>query len=114
MRSPEPSKPYSVIAEQRGGIVLAARTAGCALAVTPLLRWATITHAVRPGRHWRRSCPRCSTPLGPRGDLLALSPVARCGRCKQRLGPPPAAPETAVAPSAALLIWSGLHRLPPV
>jgi leader peptidase (prepilin peptidase) / N-methyltransferase len=112
MRSPESRRPYNVVATHQGGIVLAARAATCALAFTLPLRWAVITHAVRPGRPWRRTCPRCSTPLGPRGDLLALSPLARCGRCKQRLGPPPAALETAVALTAAVLVWSGLRGLP--
>lgn len=93
-------------------IVLGLRFAGCALTVTPLLRWAVVAHAVRVGRPWRRCCPRCATPLGPRGDLRALSPVARCGRCGQRLGPPPGALELAAGLSAAALVWSGLRGLP--
>lgn len=96
----------------RSGIGLALRTAACVLTVTPLLRWAVITHAVRAGRPWRRSCPRCATPLGPRGDLLALSPVAQCGRCAQRLGPPPGTLELVVALSATVLLWSGMRGLP--
>ena len=96
----------------RRGIVLALRTAACALLVTPLLRWTVIAHAVRAGRPQRRSCPRCAALLGPRGDLLALSPVARCGQCEQRLGPPPGTLELVAALSAAMLVWSGMRGLP--
>src|SRR5262245_6358555 len=102
MRSQDSSKAHDLNAASRSRIATAVRTAGCALAVTPLLRWAVITHAVRSGRPWRRSCPRCATMLGPRGDLLALSPTARCGRCGQRLGPPPGTLELAAALSVGL------------
>src|SRR4051794_17952613 len=99
-------------ASPRRRIVLGLRFASCALTVTPLLRWAVVTHAVRVARPWRRSCPRCATLLGPRGDLRALSPAGRCGRCGQRLGPPPGALELAAVLSAAALVWSGLRGLP--
>ena len=91
---------------------LVIRTAVCVLTVTPLLRWAIIAHAVPSGRPRRRSCPRCATRLGPRGDLRAMTPIARCGRCGQRLGPPPGVPEAATALSTAVLVWSGLRGLP--
>lgn len=81
------------------------------LAITPLLRWAVIAHAVRPGRPWRRACPRCATPLRPGWNLGALSPLARCGTCRQRLGPPPWTLELVAAVSAAALIVSGLTGL---
>jgi leader peptidase (prepilin peptidase)/N-methyltransferase len=115
-RQPKPDHLVSTGADQvvRTGptrIALVARMAVCVLTVTPLLRWAVIAHAVRSGRPWRRSCPRCATRLGPRGDVHALSPAAQCGRCGQRLGPPPAALEVATALSAAVLVWSGLRGL---
>jgi leader peptidase (prepilin peptidase)/N-methyltransferase len=112
MPGQEPSEPNHVGTTPRSRIVLAVRTGICALTATPLLRWAIITHAVRAGRPWRRSCPRCASQLGPRGDLLALSPLARCGRCGQRLGPPPWTLELVAALSAAMLIWSGMRGLP--
>ncbi len=87
------------------------RTVLCVLTVTPLLRWAVVAHAVRAGRPWRRSCPRCATKLGPAGDLRALAPVARCGICRQRLGPPPWTLELVAAATAAALIWSDLTGL---
>src|SRR5437762_9480152 len=112
MQVQEPSKTDYGPATPVRRIVLGLRFASCALTVTPLLRWAVVTHAVRVGRPWRRSCPRCVTLLGPRGDMRALSPAARCGRCGQRLGPPPGALELAAVLSAAALLWSGLRGLP--
>jgi leader peptidase (prepilin peptidase)/N-methyltransferase len=81
------------------------------LTITPLLRWAVITHAVAGGQRWRRSCPRCATRLGPRGDLRALTPAARCGRCDQQLGPSPGVLEVAALAAAAALIVAGLRGL---
>jgi leader peptidase (prepilin peptidase) / N-methyltransferase len=83
----------------------------CAVAVTPLLRWAILTHSVSGGRAWRRTCPRCAVRLGPVGDLLSLSPLGRCGTCGQRLGPRWAV-EVAFAASLALLLTAGLRNLP--
>jgi leader peptidase (prepilin peptidase)/N-methyltransferase len=83
----------------------------CVLTVTPLLRWAVVAHAVRAGRPWRRCCPRCATSLGPAGDLRALAPVARCGVCRQRLGPSPWTLELVAAASMVALIWSGMTGL---
>lgn len=83
----------------------------CLLTITPLLRWAVVTHSVRTCRPWRRTCPRCATPVQPGRNPGALSPQARCGTCRQRLGPPPWTLEIFAALSAALLIISGLTGL---
>ena len=112
MPSEESGQTDQLSAAGRRGIALVLRTAACTLMVTPLLRWTVITHAVRGGRPWRRSCPRCATRLGPRGDLRALTPIARCGQCGRRLGPPPGTLEVAAGLSAAVLAWSGLRGLP--
>ena len=41
-----------------------------------------------------------------------MTPIARCGQCGQRLGPPAGALEAAAALTAAALVWSGLRGLP--
>jgi leader peptidase (prepilin peptidase)/N-methyltransferase len=87
------------------------RSVLCVLAVVPLLRWAVVRHAVRAGSPWRRRCPRCARSLGLAGDLRALTPLARCGGCRQRLGPPPWTVELVALVSAALLVWSGMTGL---
>jgi leader peptidase (prepilin peptidase) / N-methyltransferase len=88
------------------------RAAACTATVVPLLRWMVILHSVHSGQPWRHSCPRCGTRVGPGGDLRAVSPLARCGTCRQRLGAPPWTVELAAAVSAAALVWSGLRGLP--
>lgn len=87
---------------------LALRGTLCLLTVTPLLRWAVIMHSVRSGRPWRRCCPRCAAALRPTRNPVALSPLARCGNCGQRLGPPPWTLEAVAIGSATLLLASGL------
>lgn len=69
-------------------------------------------HSVPAGEPWQRTCPRCGVSLGPRGNLRALSPLARCGNCRHRLGPPPWTLEAATVASFAALVWPGLTRLP--
>jgi leader peptidase (prepilin peptidase)/N-methyltransferase len=64
------------------------------LAVTPLLRWLVLVHAVPSGQPWRTTCPACPALLPGRfgvgaSDSAALLPRARCGRCGQRVGPTP-------------------------
>lgn len=109
--SASPLRRANETSTRRGRISRFLRTVLCVLTVTPLLRWAVVAHAVRAGRPWRRRCPRCATPLGPAGDLRALAPVARCGVCRQRLGPPPWTLELVAAASAVALIWSGMTGL---
>jgi leader peptidase (prepilin peptidase)/N-methyltransferase len=95
----------SVRLGRRAIVVL--RSVLCVLTLTPLLRWAVIAHAVRSGRPWRRSCPRCATPLRPTRNLGAMSPRARCGTCRLRLGPPPWTLELVTAVTAVALIVAG-------
>lgn len=89
-----------------GRPAVVARVVLCVLAVTPLLRWAVVAHSVRAGRPWRRSCPRCGTPVGPAGSLGSVAPTARCGVCRQRLGPPPWTLELLTIVAAAALVWA--------
>jgi leader peptidase (prepilin peptidase) / N-methyltransferase len=96
---------------RRSAAGLVVRGALCVLAVTPLLRWAVVVHAVRPGRPWRRACPRCATLLGPGWNLGALSPRARCGNCRLRIGPPPWTLELVTAGTAVALVAAGLTGL---
>ncbi len=110
-RSAGPRRRAAATVALRGRPARTALIVLCALTVVPLLRWAVVTHAVRAGRPWRRRCPRCATPLGPAGSMRALTPVARCGVCRQRLGPPPWTLELVAAASAAALTWSGLTGL---
>jgi leader peptidase (prepilin peptidase)/N-methyltransferase len=85
--------------------------AACAALVTPLLRWAIVSHSVPVHRSWRRTCPRCSTSLGPGGDVVSLTPRARCGVCGQRLGPLPWTVEAVFAGSVASLVVAGMRDL---
>lgn len=64
-----------------------------AAAVTPLLRWAVLVHAVPAGQPWRSGCPHCAVPVSPSAGLAQLLPSGRCHACGQRLGPPPYAVE---------------------
>jgi len=112
VRYPDGSEAYHGATAPSSGFLLGVRACVCVLTVTPLLRWAVIYNAVRAGRPCRRSCPRCKILIGPHGDLHALSPVARCGRCRQRLGPPATTVELVAAASTALLVWTGLRGLP--
>ena len=94
---------------RRMGVI--ARALCCAVFVTPLLRWAIVSHSVSAGRSWRRTCPRCATPLGPSRDTVSLTPRARCGICGQRLGPPPWTVELVFVASLALLVAAGMRDL---
>lgn len=93
------------------GLAVVGKAALCTLLVTPLLRWAVVAYSVPVGRPLRRRCPRCASPLGPAGDLGALTPSARCGMCWQRMGPAPWALELVVVVSAGGLAWSGITGL---
>ncbi|ROO52576.1 leader peptidase (prepilin peptidase)/N-methyltransferase [Micromonospora sp. Llam0] len=83
------------------------------LLVLPLLRRAAAVHSVAPGEPWRTGCPRCGTPLGaagPAGSLppmASLSPLARCGGCGARVGPPPFAVEVVAVAALAALVSAG-------
>lgn len=93
------------------GVIRALRTAVCVATAAPLLRWLVITHSVHSGQPWLHACPRCATPPGPRGSPRAISPLARCGTCGHRLGPPPWTVELAALTSLVTLVWSGLRGL---
>ncbi|MBN1171068.1 MAG: prepilin peptidase [Micromonosporaceae bacterium] len=99
-------------AKRHGAGATLVRAILCGLTLTPLLRWAVVHHSVPADQVWRRTCVQCSIPLGPRGDLRALSPLARCGNCRSRLGPPPWSLEVVTAMSIAALVWYGPTGLP--
>lgn len=84
------------------------RAALAAVAVTPLLRWAVLVHAVPEDQPWRRHCPHCEAPLAPTSNLAALLPTARCGTCARRVGPPPYTLEAATGVAAALVLLAAL------
>ena len=84
------------------------RAALAAAAVTPLLRWAVLVHAVPEDQPWRRHCPHCRAPLTPSSNLAALLPTGRCGVCARRVGPPPYTLEAATAVVAALVLLAAL------
>ncbi|MDG4763197.1 A24 family peptidase [Solwaraspora sp. WMMD406] len=75
--------------------------------ITPGSRWAVATHAVAPGEPWRRDCPRCRTKIGGPGLSRALSPMARCGGCGDRIGAPPLLVEAAVLLALAAVLLAG-------
>lgn len=81
-----------------------------ALALTPLLRWLVIRHAVPEGQPWRSCCPDCDSPVTP--GYRSTSPMARC-RCGRRLGPAPFTVEILVAVLSGLVVlapWSPWER----
>ncbi|MFV2008348.1 MULTISPECIES: prepilin peptidase [unclassified Micromonospora] len=89
------------------------------LLVLPVLRRAAAVHSVAPGEPWRTGCPRCGTPLGAAGragslsPMASLSPLARCGGCGARVGPPPFAVEVVAIAALAALVSTG-HPWPVV
>jgi leader peptidase (prepilin peptidase)/N-methyltransferase len=99
----------SAASRNRSRVKVVACAMCCTALVTPLLRWAIVSHSVSARRAWRRACPRCSTRLGPGGDVVSLTPKAQCGICGQRLGPPPWTVEFVFAASLALLVVAGMR-----
>ncbi|MGK5737485.1 prepilin peptidase [Micromonospora sp. URMC 103] len=77
------------------------------LTITPLLRAAVLRHAVPVGASPRTACPTCGAALGLRRPWPALGPMARCGGCGSRVGPPPATIELAVLAALAVLVLTG-------
>ncbi|MFE0588765.1 prepilin peptidase [Micromonospora echinospora] len=73
------------------------------LALTPPLRLAALRHAVPPETPCRSGCAACATPIGLDRPVPALTPVARCPRCRARVGPPPGSVEVAVLAALVLL-----------
>jgi leader peptidase (prepilin peptidase)/N-methyltransferase len=71
-------------------------------AVTPLLRWGVLVHAVPPEQPWRSGCPHCTTPLAAGSG--ALRPAARCPGCGRRIGAPGYLLELATAAAAILVV----------
>ncbi|MEU4565879.1 A24 family peptidase [Micromonospora sp. NPDC023956] len=74
------------------------------LALTPLLRLAVLRHAVPPETPRRSGCVACAAPIGLDQPVPALTPLARCPRCRARVGPPPGSVEVAVLAALALLV----------
>jgi len=78
------------------------------LLLTPILRRLAVAHAVPPGEPWRSTCPDCGVSVRLDGPPGALLPMARCGACRSRVGPPPATVELL----AVAAIGLGLATLP--
>ncbi|MFI6821333.1 prepilin peptidase [Micromonospora sp. NPDC050187] len=74
------------------------------LALTPPLRLAALRHAVPRGTPERSGCATCATPIRLDRPVPALTPVARCPRCRARVGPPPGSVEAAVLAALVLLV----------
>ncbi|RIV38861.1 prepilin peptidase [Micromonospora radicis] len=74
------------------------------LALTPLLRYAVVRHAVPTGTSRRTGCDACGTPIGLDRPWPVLGPTARCGGCTARVGPPPGTVELAAATAVVLLL----------
>ncbi|MBG6068539.1 leader peptidase (prepilin peptidase)/N-methyltransferase [Micromonospora ureilytica] len=77
------------------------------LTISPLMRLAALRYAVPPGLPNRSGCDACGAPIGLTRPWPALSPAARCGRCRARVGPPPGTVELAVLAAAVLLAFAG-------
>lgn len=90
------------------------RCALTAAAVTPLLRWAVLHHAVPAGQLRRRACPGCATPIGltAAAHRAPLLPTGRCRVCGTRIGAPPYTVEAAALLAVAALLVSGLSSWP--
>ncbi|MCG5443517.1 A24 family peptidase [Micromonospora sp. NIE79] len=71
------------------------------------MRLAALRYAVPPGLPSRAGCDACDAPVGLTRPWPALGPAARCGRCRARVGPPPATVELAVLAAAVLLTFAG-------
>ncbi|WBB65546.1 A24 family peptidase [Micromonospora sp. WMMD812] len=101
---PEPARAAAIepTPSGRAAAVLAA------LAVTPLLRLAALRHAVPPDAPALAGCVACGAPVGLRRPWPALGPLARCGRCRARVGPPPATVELAALAAVLVLALLGL------
>src|SRR5690554_5856652 len=85
---------------------MAVRKLVAVAAVTPLLRWAVLVHAVPPDQPWRANCPHCGTSLTPGENLASLLPPGRCGNCRRQIGAPPYAVELAAVAALALLVFA--------
>ena len=79
------------------------------LALTPALRLAVIRHAVPSGVASRAGCAACGAAIGLGRPWPVLGPIARCGRCRARVGPLPGGVELVVvaALGALALLVSG-------
>ncbi|MFC3503719.1 prepilin peptidase [Micromonospora krabiensis] len=96
-----PGTPAPATPAGRAGAVLAV------LAVVPLLRLAVLRDAVPPGQPSAAGCGACGAPVSLRRAWPALGPLARCGRCRARVGAPPFAVELALL--GALLVLALLR-----
>ncbi|MEU6072299.1 A24 family peptidase [Micromonospora sp. NPDC047074] len=93
--------PPAPLVASRGARLLAV------LALAPVLRLAVLRYAVPPGVATRTGCDACGAPIGLASPWPALSPAARCGRCRTRVGPPPGTVELAVAAALGVLVLIG-------
>ncbi|MEV4627914.1 A24 family peptidase [Micromonospora sp. NPDC049523] len=75
-----------------------------AATVAPLIRWIVAADSVPGGTQRRTACDECGTSIGLAGPLRALSPLARCGTCRHRIGAPPATVELALLVSVGVLV----------
>ena len=99
--TPAPPSERPAVARTRVSTVFAI------LAISPLMRLAALRYAVPPGLPSRTGCDACGAPVGLTRPWPALGPAARCGRCRARVGPPPATVELVVLAAAVLLAFAG-------
>lgn len=99
--TPTPPSERPAVARTRVSTVFAI------LAISPLMRLAALRYAVPPGLPSRTGCDACGAPVGLTRPWPALGPAARCGRCRARVGPPPATVELVVLAAAVLLAFAG-------
>ncbi|MFI6758459.1 prepilin peptidase [Micromonospora sp. NPDC050417] len=82
-----------------------------AATVAPLIRWLVAADSVPSGTGRRATCDACGAPFGLDGPLRTLSPLARCGACRQRIGAPPLTVELALVAVAVVLILADRSAL---
>ncbi|WP_121157521.1 prepilin peptidase [Micromonospora pisi] len=82
-----------------------------AVTVAPLVRWLVAADSVPPGTGRRAACDACGAPFGLDGPLRTLSPLARCGACRRRIGAPPLAVELALVAAALVLVLAARPAL---
>jgi leader peptidase (prepilin peptidase)/N-methyltransferase len=78
-----------------------------AVTIAPVVRWIVAADSVPAGTARRTGCDNCGTPIGRTGPLSALSPLARCGTCGQRIGAPPATVELGLLIAIGVLVMAG-------
>jgi leader peptidase (prepilin peptidase)/N-methyltransferase len=88
-------------------VVRAGRIVALIAVISPLVRWIIVYYSVPAGHPWSRACPHCGSRIGVtnRRPLFAM---ARCGRCRTRVGAPPWSVEVVLVAAGAVLAWARL------